>query len=207
MAGFVALLYEDRDLMIGHCCVGALVVLIWWAIFAALVAGRSAAVRDIEGEACYEILRYLPATFFKASGSGSSSSARDSPMTPPPSPARLALRRRGPRQLALGCGKYDGYEPGPTAAPTAPQHWDAASSSYVDASGASGVGELSTVVCADKKGVAYAWEANMRGERDGAAGVPVALYGCLNRACCVSLGSVLGEWRFRARASAARGRG
>ena len=78
MAGFVALLYEDRDLMIGHCCVGALVVLIWWAIFAALVAGRSAAVRDIEGEACYEILRYLPATFFKASGSGSSSSARDS---------------------------------------------------------------------------------------------------------------------------------
>jgi hypothetical protein len=126
----------------------------------------------------------------------------------PPSPARLSLRRRGPRQLALGCGKYDGYEPGPTAAPTAPQHWDAASSSYVDASGASGVGELSTVVCADKKGVAYAWEANMRGERDGAAGVPVALYGCLNRACCVSLGSVLGEWRCRARARfRARGAG
>ena len=73
---------------------------------------------------------------------------------------------------------------------------------------ASGVGELSTVVCADKKGVAYAWEANMRGERDGAAGVPVALYGCLNRACCVSLGSVLGEWRCRARARfRARGAG
>ena len=154
LLGFICLLHEHKYAMQAHAGFGIVLVIIWFVMFGAVIAGRSAAIDAIEGSACYDIMKYLPETFW---------------------------------QVALGCGKYDGY------IDAAPQVWDLETSAYVTANNG-GAGELSTVTCPYKDGIAYAWEANEGGDRIGASGTPVALYGCLNRDCCDALGAMLGEY-------------
>ena len=79
-------------------------MLVWWALFAGLIAGRSYALRAIKGPDCYDILKYLPAKFWR---------------------------------LALGCGKYSGYEQN-----SIPEKWSVPLAEYITQPG-SGVGELS----------------------------------------------------------------
>jgi hypothetical protein len=150
----VAAPQEHKYMMQAHGCFGILLVIIWFVMFGVVIAGEKAAIDAIEGSACYDIMKYLPQTFWRE---------------------------------ALGCGKYEGY------VDTAPQIWDTDTSAYITANNG-GAGELSTVDCPDKFGIAYAWEANEGDDRVGASGTPVALYGCLNRDCCDTLGAMLGEY-------------
>ena len=82
----------------------------------------------------------------------------------------------------LECAKYSTKA---SAAISVPLWWVSSTQSYGVSS--TGVGELWSVECVHKSAVAYAWEYN-DGRHLGATGVPVALYGCLNRVCCDSLG-------------------
>lgn len=81
----------------------------------------------------------------------------------------------------IDCNKYSVSK---ACAVEKPFLWDTATLTYGHSP--ENVGELWSVECVDKSAVAYAWEYNY-GQHFGASGVPVALYGCLNRACCNTL--------------------